>query len=399
MRLARGVYERNGILYVRFQDERGNIVRESTGQSSPKVAEEILAKRRTEVAERTYFPSRTFEKIRFSELLNRWWEEHGKYTRSCFRYLQNRVDRYFGSLKAREVQVSVIRDFFSDLESRGYSAAYINSHRTLLNSVFNYAVRNGHYDKNPMLAVPQLRERERTRLLSSDEWRRLLAACDGDPELHCFVILAALTTMRKSEILQRSWKEVHLNEPFPYVEIPITKNDDPKIIPLPAVAVAELKKLASFARSEYVFPSKPTHRYPDVSLLKKPYRWDMRKAFVAACEQAEVEDVHIHDLRHLGPSILLAQGVSDSVVAKVTGHRSSALKRYQHLSESFRKQTVDLIATVLMPAGTDTRTDTPAKSQTGSSSRKGCKVKKSEGLSGRPVGTRTPDLYRVKVAL
>jgi hypothetical protein len=44
------------------------------------------------------------------------------------------------------------------------------------------------------------------------------------------------------------------------------------------------------------------------------------------------------------PSILLAQGVADSVVAKVTGHRSAALRRYQHLSESFRKQTVDLIA-------------------------------------------------------
>ena len=62
MKLPRGVYDRNGILYIRFQDERGNIVRESTGQCSPKVAEEILAKRKTEVAERTYFPSRRFEK-------------------------------------------------------------------------------------------------------------------------------------------------------------------------------------------------------------------------------------------------------------------------------------------------------------------------------------------------
>jgi Phage integrase family len=136
-----------------------------------------------------------------------------------------------------------------------------------------------------------------------------------------------------------------------------------------------------------------------VTHLRSYEEWDMRKAFVAACEQAGLEDVHIHPLRHLGPSILLAQGVSDSVVAKVTGHRSSALKRYQHLSESFRKQTVDLIATLLMPAGTDTRTDTPANLQTRSALRKGGKIKKSKGLDGRPVGTRTPDLYRVKVAL
>ena len=399
MKLPRGVYERNGILYIRFQDERGNIVRESTSQSSPKVAEQILAKRKTEVAERTYFPSRRFENVTFSELSNRWWEDHGQYTRSCFRYLRSRVDRYFGSIRARDIHAGIIRAFFSELDEHGYSAAYINSHRTMLNSVFNYALKTGDYHKNPVASIPQLRERERTRLLTSDEWRRLLAACHGDPELRCFIILAALTTMRKSEILQRPWREVHVDGAFPYVDIPVTKNDDPKIIPLPGVAVNELKNLPSFGKGEYVFPSKPTHRYPDPSQLKRPYRWDMRKAFVAACAKAGLKDVHIHDLRHLGPSILLTQGVADSVVAKVTGHRSAALKRYQHLSESFRKQTVDLIASVLMAPTGDTRTDTPVNVEPGSALRKGCKLKKPKGLDGRPVGTRTPDLYRVKVAL
>ena len=269
----------------------------------------------------------------------------------------------------------------------------------MLNSVFNYAAKTGDYHKNPVATIPQLRERERTRLITPDEWRRLVAACNGDPELRCFIILAALTTMRKSEILQRPWIEVHLDGAFPYVDIPITKNDDPKIIPLPTVAVAELKRLPSFGKNEYVFPSKPTPRYPDSTHLKKPYRWDMRKAFVAACAEAKLEDVHIHDLRHLGPSILLTQGVADSVVAKVTGHRSATLKRYQHLSESFRKQTVDLIANVLMTPTADTRTDTPGNANPQSTQRKGCKAKKTKRVDGRPVGTRTPDLYRVKVAL
>ena len=109
--------------------------------------------------------------------------------------------------------------------------------------------------------------------------------------------------------------------------------------------------------------------------------------------------MHIHDLRHLGPSILLAQGVADSVVAKVTGHRSAALRRYQHLSDSFRKETVDLIATVLMTQTTDTHTDTPSKPVLEETRPRGCKAKKSKGLNGRPERTRTVDLYRVKVAL
>jgi integrase len=399
MNLPRGVYDRNGIMYIRFRDDRGKLVRESTHQSSAKLAQDVLAKRRIEVAEGTFFPNRRFERVLFSELLDTWWEEHGQYTRSCFRYLRPRLERHFSHARARDVHVANVRAFFTELANHGYSAAYVNSHRTMLNSIFNHAKRTGNYDRNPIASVPQLRERERTRLLTYDEWKRLLAACDGDPELRCFIILAALTTMRKSEILQRPWKEVHLEGAFPYIEIPITKNDDPKVVPLPAPAVQQLRSLPSLRTSEYVFPAKPTHRYPDPLALKRPHRWDIRKAFVAACARAELADVHIHDLRHLGPSILLSQGVADSVVAKVTGHRSAALRRYQHLSDSFRKQTVDLIASVLMAQATDTRSGTPPKAVPEVAEAQRCKLKKLKKQDGRPERTRTVDLYRVKVAL
>ena len=399
MKYPRGIYERDGIIYIRFQDERGKIVRESTHQSSIKVGQEILGKRKTEVAGGTFFPARRFEKVLFSVLADKWWKEHGQYTRSCFRFLRKRIDREFGSLKAKEIHVPVIRNFFAELDRHGYSAAYINSHRTMLNSIFNYALESREFDRNPVSSIPQLREHKRTRLLDLKEWRRLLTACNGDPELRCFVVLAALTTMRKSEILRRPWREVHLDGGFPYIQVPITKNNDPKVIPLPASAVEELKNLPSFGNSDYLFPSTRTNARTDPSQFKRPYRWDFRKAFVEVCKKAKIKDLHIHDLRHLGPSILLAQGVPDAVVSKVTGHRSAALRRYQHLSESFRMQTVDLIASVLTGSAGDTRTDTVGFKGTGSASEKKCKGKESKRLSGRPVGTRTPDLYRVKVAL
>ena len=399
MNFPRGIYERDGIIYIRFQDERGKIVRESTHQSSVKVGQEILTKRKTEVAEGIFFPARRYEKVMFSELAKKWWNEHGQYTRSCFRFLRKRIDQEFGPLKAKAVEVPVIRNFFADLDRHGYSAAYINSHRTMLNSIFNYAIETREYDRNPVSSIPQLRERERNRLVDLKEWRRLLNACSGDPELKCFIVLAALTTMRKSEILGRPWQEVHLDGEFPYIVIPITKNNDPKIIPLPASAVTELKNLPSFGNNDYLFPATPTNARMDLSQFKKPHRWDIREAFVGACKKARIKDLHIHDLRHLGPSILLAQGVPDAVVAKVTGHRSAALKRYQHLSESFRKQTVDLIAKVLTAPSGDTRTDTARFKGMVSASQKRCKGNDSKRLHGRPVGTRTPDLYRVKVAL
>jgi len=147
--------------------------------------------------------------------------------------------------------------------------------------------------------VPQMREKPRTRLLGLDEWKRLLEACGDDRELRCFLILAATMTCRKSEILQRRWAEVHLAGDFPCMEIPVTKNSDPKIVPLTTVAVEALKKLPSLEEDEYVFPAKPNPCYSNPSKFKKFHRWDIRKRFMAVCKKAGISNLHIHDLRHL----------------------------------------------------------------------------------------------------
>jgi hypothetical protein len=41
------------------------------------------------------------------------------------------------------------------------------------------------------------------------------------------------------------------------------------------------------------------------------------------------------------------KGIPDSMIAKMTGHRSRELERYKHLSPEFKKQTVELIANEL----------------------------------------------------
>jgi len=60
-------------------------------------------------------------------------------------------------------------------------------------------------------------------------------------------------------------------------------------------------------------------------------------------------------------------------------------------------QTVDLIVSVsTVPAG-ETRTDALGFKGIESTSQQRCKGNESKRLHGRPVGTRTPDLYRVNV--
>ena len=62
-RLPRGIYRRGAVLWIRFKSSDGKLTRETTGQRDVKVAEAILAKRRSEVAMLTHFPKRKFEQL------------------------------------------------------------------------------------------------------------------------------------------------------------------------------------------------------------------------------------------------------------------------------------------------------------------------------------------------
>ena len=62
-------------------------------------------------------------------------------------------------MKARESPLDAVRAFLADLRAKGLAASSINQCRTILCSVFNYAIRFEKYDKNPVSVVPQKRNR------------------------------------------------------------------------------------------------------------------------------------------------------------------------------------------------------------------------------------------------
>lgn len=59
------------------------------------------------------------------------------------------------------------------------------------------------------------------------------------------------------------------------------------------------------------------------------------RAFAQACEDAGINDLHFHDLRHEFTSRLDEQGVRHSVIMQITGHSSGEmLKRYTHATKA-----------------------------------------------------------------
>lgn len=159
----------------------------------------------------------------------------------------------------------------------------------------------------------------RTRRLTATEEMKLLraAARHQNRDFNAIIVLALETAMRQGEILALTWENIHWQKRT--VHLPMTKNGDPRDVPLSRKAYGILHDYLARKPSGRIFESYST------SGFKSTWRTFIR----GLC----IENFHFHDLRHCAISSLLERGLNTIEVASISGHKSmSMLKRYAHLS-------------------------------------------------------------------
>jgi integrase len=402
MKFPRGIFIRNKNspqLWISYQDEFGNQIRESAHTTNPKLAQDFRKLRMAQVAERRLIPTRMYEQTTFGELLDFWWEMHAKHRNNKFEYLLPRLER-FKPIKARKVSSEMIQEFLNEL-SQTLAPASVNHYRTIFNSTFNFAIRWKKYDDNPTAPVKQMPENDpRDRFVTVQELALLLDQCkiEEDFELRGFIAVAACTGMRKGEILPRRWEEVRVDDEYPFIYTAKTKNRRPKRLPLPAFAVEALREMPSYGQGEYLFPAKPNVRFKEN--FKKPYAYDLGKRFRRVCAKAGITDLRIHDLRHFATTLLFMDGVPDAIIRKMTGHTSQVMERYKHLDSGFANQSVERIGgRISKQIATNSATPTKkAPKNTNGLPEGRPQVLPLWNLNGGADGTRTRDLRRDRPA-
>jgi integrase len=121
-----------------------------------------------------------------------------------------------------------------------------------------------------------------------------------------------------------------------HVLIPKSKNGKPRTIPLSSVARGVFTELlADEFTSDYVFAN------PDTS---KPFT-DIGKLFAKGCDDAGIEDLTFHDLRHTFASRLREAGVDAITSRDLLGHSTVQMSDdYTHSSAESRLRAVESIA-------------------------------------------------------
>ena len=328
-----------------------------TVKGSKREAERALAAFVTEVGHGV--PADTVTTV--GELLDAWFAQaRGDFSPSTVRETHGIIERNLrpglGHVRLDRLRVPEIDAYYRRLldgsanQGRPLAPPTIRRLHGILRRALGQAVRWGWIAHNyaadaspPRVHAPEVRPPTPTEVA-----RLVRLARAEDPALATFVILAAATGARRSELVALRWSDVDIDRsrltirhgivlgPDGLVEKD-TKTHAVRNVSLDPTTVAAV--VAHQARADEVASFFGTTRSPGSYVFSvepdgsSPARPDsMSRSFRLLCAKAGVTGVRLHDLRHYVATQLLAGGVDVRTVAGRLGHRNPAttLNVYSH---------------------------------------------------------------------
>jgi integrase len=332
--------------------------------------------------------------------------------------------RYLGATSLHKITTEQLQSYREKRAAKGTSPAFINMEMGAIRRILKRAKRWHLIEQE----LRPLKEKHRVgRALSAEEKAGLLEVAGINPNwqiVRCAAILALNTTMRGCELKNLRWKDVDLVARTLTVQRSKTDAGE-RVIPLNTEAMKTMLELLKRAEAlegakleNYVFPGcengkiDPTRpqqtwrtawrrmtrviRCPLCGKLQDPAKACRNvdcKAELSRIQSA-IAGLRFHDLRHHAITELAeSEKTSDQTIRSIAGHVSpKMLAHYSHIRLAAMRAALDGLSGGSADKSYDTKNDTNPQAPSTPNSQV-------IEINGRPVGTRTPDLYRVKVAL
>ncbi len=359
------IYQRENGTWV------GKIVIGTTDEGKPK-AKYLSGKTEAEVKRKIREYNRAgapidAKKISFETYLLDWLKTYkfGTLKRSSYDTIEctayNQVIPRLGMIQLASLRSEDIQNLLTDLKDEGYSYSTIKKTHDCINAVLRYAFEKEHIPKNPMIHVnmpeQSLFEFEEIQIFSPKESAMIveeatreystgapvyiygyafilmlhtgirlgeaigLEKTDWDRENRTLKIQRNIQSVRKRDANGNATKGMEL------ISNTTKTYSGYRILPLNDVATMAMEKLCdAHPESKYVVCSSKGTRVP-------PER--VGRTFYRLLDNAGLDRVGVHTLRHTFASLLFAKGTDIKTVSKLLGHASVqiTLNIYIHLLE------------------------------------------------------------------
>lgn len=245
---------------------------------------------------------------------------------------RGRILRVFGDKRVDRISVDDVRRYLRGLDDQ-VAPRTVNAHRQVLASVFADAAERGWCEGNPATAVAKRRQPAAPSLqtFTGEQVDAIARAAGG--ELGALIVLAAMTGLRRGELVALRWRDVRFEQPALQVECAVSdgqvkrpKSGRARTVPLADRALAILRELSQrpwwTGPDDLVFARQDGGmRHPDA----------VSQAFIRARDAAGAPALRFHDLRHTFGTQLARAGVTGFDIQAWMGHSSyTTTQRYLH---------------------------------------------------------------------
>lgn len=315
--------------------------------------------------------------VTVAELLERWFELAApdfspKTALETRGYMDRNLLPALGKVKLAKLQPDLIDRYYQELRLRGgrngrpLAPGTIKRIHVILRRALNQAVRWGWIADNPAAKAtpPRVPVSEIAPPAPREVARLFDLAQERDPDFAVFLVLAAATGARRSELVALRWGDIDLEHASVVISRGVvvgpeglvekdTKTHQARRVSLDPTSLAILQshrdrwdaRLAAVGdavgREAYVFTN---DLYGGA-----PWRPDSAtRDFVRLCRLAGVKGIRLHDLRHYVATQMLTAGVDVRTVAGRLGHRnaSTTLNVYAHFLPEADRQAAQVLGRV-----------------------------------------------------
>ena len=278
----------------------------------------------------------------------------------------------YSKLPIEDITPILIDKWRSKCHESGLKAASVNRYTSCLRAAFNYAVRIGLIDKNPIARLSPLKERDSkqvVRFLQPDERERLEKALEKREDrirseresanqwrrergykvkrdkkgefvdyLKPLVLLSLCTSIRRGALLALLWSDIDFSTQTVTLRSADDKTGKTHRLPLSDDAIDILsswrKQSEDATPDSYVFPNPKTGG----SLQAVKTSWKN------LLEDAKIENFRWHDMRHDFASQLVMKGVDLNTVRELLCHSDMKMTmKYAHLAPQSKLNAVQVL--------------------------------------------------------
>lgn len=283
-----------------------------------------------------------------------------------------------GRLRLQQLRPAHIQAYYTEklragrLDGRGgLSPSSVLRHHQVLHAALRRAVRWQLLAVNPADAVePPRVVRQRRIMPEAEDVRRLLSCAHGSPA-GPIVRMAVLTGMRLGEILGLRWADVDLDAGVIHVQQTAQRVPGQGIV-FKAPKTARSRRSVAISPDTVRFLRDHRRRqleermvagrlYEDHGLvfctpLGRPLdQSHVRRAWSRLKREAGLDDLRLHDLRHLHATLMLRLGAHPKVVSERLGHASVGitLDVYSHVLPTIQAAAAEQLDQLLAPTPED----------------------------------------------